>query len=77
MINTISKSKLKAKMLKIFRDLEASGEELIVTDHGKPVLKILPIKDKMTVDELFGDLQGQVSYYEDIDTPTLSEWDEV
>jgi len=77
MTNTISKSKLKAKMLEIFRNLEASGEELIVTDHGKPVLKILPIKDKMTVEELFGDLQGQVSYYEDIDTPTLSEWDEV
>jgi antitoxin (DNA-binding transcriptional repressor) of toxin-antitoxin stability system len=77
MTNTISKSKLKAKMLEIFRNLEASGEELIVTDHGKPVLKILPIKDKMTVEELFGDLQGQVSYYEDIDTPTLLEWDEV
>ncbi len=77
MTNTISKSKLKAKMLEIFRDLEASGDELIVTDHGKPVLKIQPIKDKSTVEELFSELQGQVSYYEDIDTPTLPEWDEV
>ena len=77
MANTISKSKLKAKMLEIFRNLEASGEELIVTDHGKPVLKILPIRDKSTVEELFGEFQGQVSYYEDIDTPTLPEWDEV
>lgn len=64
-------------MLEIFRNLEASGEELIVTDHGKPVLKILPIKDKTTIEELFGDLQGQVSYYEDVDTPTLPEWEEV
>jgi antitoxin (DNA-binding transcriptional repressor) of toxin-antitoxin stability system len=77
MTNTISKSKLKAKMLEIFRNLEASGEELIVTDHGKPVLKIFPIKDKTTVGELFGALQGKVSYHEDIDVPTLAEWDEV
>jgi antitoxin (DNA-binding transcriptional repressor) of toxin-antitoxin stability system len=77
MTNTISKSKLRAKMFDVFRELEASGEELIVTDHGKPVLKIFPIKDKTTVEELFGDLQGLVSYFEDVDTPTLPEWEEI
>ena len=74
---TISKSKLKAKMLEIFRNLEASGEEMIVTDHGKPVLKIVPIKEKATVAEIFGDLQGQVIYHEDINTPTIDEWADV
>ena len=44
MTESISKSKLKAKMLAIFRELEASGEELIVTDRDRPVLKIVPIK---------------------------------
>jgi prevent-host-death family protein len=77
MTNTISKSMLRAKMSEVFRELEASGEDLIVTDHGRPVLKILPIRDKSTVEELFGEFQGQVSYSEDIDTPTLPEWDEV
>jgi len=77
MTDTISKSKLKAKMLEIFRQLEASGDELIVTDHDKPVLKIIPIKQKVAVAEVFGDLQGQVTYLEDINTPTLQEWDEV
>lgn len=76
MTATISKSKLKAKMLEVFRQLEASGDELIVTDQGRPVLKIIPIRKKATVSEVFGDLQGQVVYLEDIDTPTLSEWDE-
>jgi prevent-host-death family protein len=75
MTNTISKSKLRAKMFEVFRELEASGEDLIVTDRGKPVLKILPIKDKTTVEELFDDLQGQVVYCEDIDTPALPEWE--
>jgi len=77
MTNTISKSKLKAKMLEIFRQLESSGNELIVTDHDKPVLKIIPIKQKATAVEVFGDLQGRVAYLEDINTPTLLEWEEV
>ncbi|HSG18858.1 MAG TPA: type II toxin-antitoxin system prevent-host-death family antitoxin [Anaerolineae bacterium] len=73
---TISKSKLKAKMLEIFRNVEATGEELIVTDHGKPVLRILPIREKVSVGQAFSDLQGQVLYHEDIDTPTIDEWSE-
>jgi antitoxin (DNA-binding transcriptional repressor) of toxin-antitoxin stability system len=74
MTQTISKSKLKAKMLEIFRQIEESGDELIVTDHDKPVLKITPIKKKATVEEVFGPYQGKVIFYEDPDTPTLSEW---
>jgi antitoxin (DNA-binding transcriptional repressor) of toxin-antitoxin stability system len=48
-MNSISKSKLKAKMLETFRQLEASGEELIVTDQGKPVLKIIPSRKRPAV----------------------------
>ncbi len=76
MPDTISKSKLKAKMLEIFRQIEFSGEELVVTDHGKPVLKIVPLRSKKTVEDLFGDIQGQTTYREDINLPTLSEWEE-
>jgi PIN domain nuclease of toxin-antitoxin system len=32
-VKQISKSKLKAQMLRIFRDIEDSGEELLVTDQ--------------------------------------------
>jgi antitoxin (DNA-binding transcriptional repressor) of toxin-antitoxin stability system len=76
MVDSISKSKLKAKMLAIFRDLEASGSELIVTDYGKPVLKIVPIKQENTVAELFAGLQGKVSFSEDINNPIQVEWKE-
>jgi antitoxin (DNA-binding transcriptional repressor) of toxin-antitoxin stability system len=76
MARKISKSKLKAKMLEIFRQLEDSGDELIVTDRDKPVLKIIPIKQKTTVNALFSDIQGQVNYIEDINTPTFLEWEE-
>ena len=76
MTKSISKSKLKAKMLEVFRQLEASGEELIVTHDGKLVLKIVPIKQEATVAELFGDLQGRITYLEDINQPTLTEWED-
>lgn len=74
---TISKSKLKARMLEIFREVEESGQELIVTDNGKPVLKIVPIKPKATVEEVFGQYFGQIVFHEDINAPTIDEWSEV
>jgi antitoxin (DNA-binding transcriptional repressor) of toxin-antitoxin stability system len=69
-------SKLKAKLLEVFRKDEASGEEIVVTDHNKPVLKIVPIMEKSTVEDLFGHLQGRLTYLKDINQPTLEEWEE-
>ena len=73
-MQTISKSKLKANMLRVFREVEASGEALVVTDRDRPVLRILPISGKGSVDEVFGHIKGKPVYYEDIDTPTAEEW---
>ncbi len=50
---TISKSKLKAQMLRVFREIEASGEELIVTDRNRAVLRIQPISSKRRVEDMF------------------------
>lgn len=77
MQKSVSKSHLKAHMLQIFRELEASDETLIVTDNNKPVLLIKPLKQKASVEELFGGFWGQVVYHEDIDTPTWEEWESV
>ena len=71
---TISKSKLKANMLRVFREIEASGEELIVTDRNRPVLRIQAIGKRKSVEELFGPFQGQLVFHEDIDAPTIDEW---
>ena len=74
---TISKIELEARMLELFREIEASGQELIVTDDGKPVLKIVPIKKKASVDEIFGEWRGKIVIHEDLNTPTIDEWDKV
>jgi antitoxin (DNA-binding transcriptional repressor) of toxin-antitoxin stability system len=40
MTREISKSRFKAKALEIFRQVEQSGESVIVTDHGQPKLEL-------------------------------------
>lgn len=73
---TVSKSVLKGKMLEYFRRVEETGEELIVTDNGRPVVKVVPIRKRRTAAELFGDVRGRVVYREDILAPTTDEWPE-
>ncbi len=38
----VSKSQFKAKALELFRQVERSGEPLVVTDHGHPKLEVRP-----------------------------------
>ena len=40
----VSKSQFKAKALEYFRQVEASGESVVVTDHGQPTLEVRPYK---------------------------------
>ena len=35
----VSKSQFKAHALELFRQIEASGEPLVITDHGRPTLR--------------------------------------
>lgn len=72
---TVSKGVLKAKMLEYFRHVEKTKEELIVTDHHRPVLRITPILERTLPTDVFKK-QGKVIYQEDINTPTNDEWDD-
>jgi prevent-host-death family protein len=73
-METVSKSELKARMLEYFRRVEKTGEELVVTSHGKPVARVVPYRQKVSVAELFKDLRGKVVYRADILEPTTDEW---
>ena len=74
MIQIVSKSKFKPRALQYFRDIQESGQELIITDHGKPVLKISPFsEDSQSVLE---ELRNSVTFYEDPLEPVgVSDWD--
>jgi prevent-host-death family protein len=59
----VSKSAFKARALEYFRQVERTGRELIISDNGRPVLKIV----KYTHDpaKALEDLRGSVRRYDD------------
>jgi prevent-host-death family protein len=73
-MDSVSKGLLKAKMLEYFRKVEETGEELVVTDNNVPVLKIVPIRQRLPASTVFADVRGRVGYHEDPVAPTTDEW---
>jgi len=73
-MKTVSKGVLKAKMLEYFRHIEQTGEELVVTSHNVPTLKVVPIKQKKSIEEVFGDIRGKVSIDDSVMEPETEEW---
>lgn len=65
MAEQVSKSQFKAKALEFFRQVEASGEPVIVTDHGEPKLEVRPYRP--TIRPPLEVLKGSVLRY---DQPT-------
>ena len=55
----ISKGKLKAKMLEYFREVERTGEPLIVTDYGRKVLEVRPVAQTGSKAEIMAKLLSQ------------------
>lgn len=72
MTEHVSKSKFKAKALEYFRQVEASGEPVIITDHGKPTLEIRLISPQKKSDPLEA-LKGSVLWYEGPFDPAVDE----
>lgn len=69
----VSKTEFKAKALEFFRQVEASGESVVVTDHGRPTLELRPFRnlerDPLEV------LRGSVVRYDGPTDPIKVDWD--
>jgi prevent-host-death family protein len=70
----ISKSKFKPHALKYFRDVEKTGKPLIISDHGKPVVKIVPYTDN-TPKILKSMRHTVIEYNEPFDPVGLDDWE--
>ncbi|MCP4755199.1 MAG: type II toxin-antitoxin system Phd/YefM family antitoxin [Proteobacteria bacterium] len=73
-MKTVSKSALKAKMLAYFREVEETGEELVVLNYQKPVLRIIPYTEKKSFDEVFAPYQNKMTYTHPLESATEEEW---
>ena len=70
----ISKSKFKPRALKYFREVERTGKEIIISDRGKPVLKIVPYTE--SPEEALKVLRDTVIEYDDPTEPAgLEDWE--
>jgi len=70
----ISKSQFKPRALQYFREVEKTGKELIISDRGKPVLKIVPYTENP--EEALKFLRNTVIKFEDPTEPVgLEDWE--
>ncbi|MGI8785521.1 MAG: type II toxin-antitoxin system Phd/YefM family antitoxin [Acidobacteriota bacterium] len=73
-MNRISKSKFKPNALDYFRQVEKTGTELIITDRGRPVVKIVPYSPDP--DETLKELRSSVLRYDRPTEPVaLEDWE--
>jgi prevent-host-death family protein len=71
---TVSKSRFKSRALEYFRQVETSHKPLVITDRGKPVLKLVPFSDDP--DEILRELRNSVVKYKDPAQPVgESDWE--
>ena len=70
---TIKASEFKATCLKLMDDVADSGEEIIITKNGRPVLRLVPYHSKPQT--LFGIDRGRIEIVGDIIEPRAVEWE--
>ena len=70
---TIAAGEFKAKCLQLLNDVAEMKQELIVTKHGKPVAKVIPIAVKPI--DIVGAMKGSVLWEGDIISPLDVEWE--
>lgn len=74
MSQTVSKSVFKPKALEYFRRIEVTGEELVITDKGQPVIRIVPFRPRARKSS--ASLRGSVRHYErPLDPAADGDWD--
>ncbi|MGH9680404.1 MAG: type II toxin-antitoxin system Phd/YefM family antitoxin [Candidatus Acidiferrales bacterium] len=62
-------STFKARCLKVMNDVQATGEPVIVTKRGKPVVKVIPAEPEKV--DILGFLAGQFKVVGDIESPVV------
>jgi len=74
-MKVISKTILQINPMQYLQAVETKGEELVITNEGRPVLKIVSYKPALTVDEAFADVRGKIRYLGDLLEPATDEWE--
>jgi prevent-host-death family protein len=73
----VAAGSFKTKCLAIMDDVQAKRETVVITKHGRPVAKLVPVNDDQ--DEIYNFLAGKGAVTGDVVSPALSpkEWGEL
>ena len=66
----ITASAFKARCLAVMKEVHATGEPVVVTKRGAPLVKVVPPESGR--EPVFGFLAGQVEIVGDIESPVTS-----
>jgi len=64
----------KSRCLKILYEIQSKGEPVVITKHGAPIVKVVPVGTQLA--DLFGFMAGEFRIVGDIESPvvTLKDW---
>jgi prevent-host-death family protein len=74
MYRIVKASEFKAKCLALMDEVARTGESVVVTKKGEPLVELVPLKSKAKKDA-FGILKGELVITGDIMSPIDVEWD--
>lgn len=74
-MKTMAAGKFKAQCLAVIDEVHDSRQEVVITKHGKPMAKLIPIRK--TADDIFGAMRGLGKITGDLIEPIFppEEWD--
>jgi prevent-host-death family protein len=72
-MRSIKATEFKAKCLSLMDEVERTGEPIVVTKHGRAVVRVVPERKKPKT--IFGFLKGEIEITGDIMSPLDEEWD--
>jgi len=65
----IRASVFKARCLKIMNEIQSTGEPVIITQLGTPLVKVVPAEPQHT--DLFGFMAGEFDIVGDVESPVF------
>lgn len=68
----VGAGEFKAKCLKLMDEVQANGEILVITKHGKPIVSVIPYSEKREIP--FGCMKDTVEIDGDIVSPIGECW---
>jgi prevent-host-death family protein len=69
----IAAGTFKARCLAVMKQVHATGEPVVVTKRGAPIVKVVPIRPEK--DDIFGFLRDKVKFIGDVESPVPVEWE--